>query len=104
LSRAARRGAKIFTKSNCADCHPPGLFTDQQAYDVGTPAPHEKAGLQFDTPTLVELWRTAPYLHDGSAATVKEVITTRNPNDQHGQTQHLSPKEIDDLVAYLLSL
>jgi hypothetical protein len=32
------------------------------------------------------------------------VITPRNPKDQHGQTQHLSPKEIDDLLAYLLSL
>ncbi len=103
-SRAARRGQKVFAKAGCADCHPPGLFTDLQSHDVGTPAPYEKSGLQFDTPTLVELWRTAPYLHDGSAATVKEVITTRNSKDQHGQTRQLSPRQIEDLVMYLLSL
>jgi cytochrome c peroxidase len=58
----------------------------------------------FDTPTLVELWRTAPYLHDGSATTMREVLTTRNPGDQHGKTSALSAQELDDLCAYLLSL
>jgi hypothetical protein len=53
---------------------------------------------------LYELWRTAPYLHDGTALTVREVITTRNPKDQHGKTSHLTPREIDDLVEYVLSL
>jgi hypothetical protein len=53
---------------------------------------------------LIELWRTAPYLHDGSAATVRDVLTTRNPRDRHGQTSDLSKQEINDLCAYLLSL
>ncbi len=104
LSKAAKRGQKVFKQAGCADCHPPGLFTDLQAYAVGTEAAHEKAGLEFDTPTLIELWRTSPYLHDGSATTIKEVITTRNPKDAHGTTSNLTPQQIDDLCAYVLSL
>ena len=104
LSPAARRGERVFEQANCHSCHPAGLFTDLQAYAVGTHGPWEKPTDLFDTPTLVELWRTAPYLHDGSAATMREVLTTRNPSDIHGQTSNLSPGEIDDLTAYLLSL
>ena len=51
-----------------------------------------------------EIWRTAPYMHDGSAATLKEVLTSANPNDRHGKTSHLSTAQLDDLVAYLKSL
>jgi YVTN family beta-propeller protein len=104
LSPAARRGERVFQQANCQSCHPPGLFTDLQSYAVGTQSRWERGTDKFDTPTLVELWRTAPYLHDGSAATLREVLTTRNPNDQHGKTSRLGPGEIDDLVAYLLSL
>ncbi len=106
LSAAARRGKKIFEdrKVGCVQCHPPGLFTDQQPYDVGTLGSFDKPGDQFDTPTLIEGWRTAPYLHDGSAVTMKEVVTTANRDDRHGRTSHLRPDQIDDLVAYLLSL
>jgi cytochrome c peroxidase len=80
------------------------LFTTQRSYDVGTQAAFDKPTDKFDTPTLIELWRTAPYLHDGSAATVRDVLTTRNPHDLHGKTSDLSKQEIDDLCAYLLSL
>jgi cytochrome c peroxidase len=61
-------------------------------------------GKKLTTPTLVEIWRTAPYLHDGSAATIRDVVTTRNPHDKHGETSNLSSQEIDDLCAYVLSL
>jgi YVTN family beta-propeller protein len=104
LSPAARRGERAYRRANCHSCHPFGLFTDLQAYAVGTHSPWEKPTDRFDTPTLVELWRTAPYLHDGSAATLREVLTTRNPADEHGTTSNLSPVEIDDLVAFLLSI
>ncbi len=53
---------------------------------------------------LVELWRTAPYLHDGSAVSLRDILTTCNPNDRHGHTSGLAPQEIDDLVESLLSL
>jgi DNA-binding beta-propeller fold protein YncE len=106
LSRSALRGKALFesARTGCFTCHPPGLFTDLRSYDVGTRGSYDKAGDKFDTPTLVELWRTAPYLHDGSAATIREVLTTRKPHDQHGRTSSLSRRQIEDLCAYLLSL
>jgi YVTN family beta-propeller protein len=104
LSDAARRGERVFQQANCQACHPPGLFTDLQSYSVGTDSRWDQGRNNYDTPTLVELWRTAPYLHDGSAVSLREVITTRNPRDLHGKTSQLSPGELDDLVAYLLSL
>jgi cytochrome c peroxidase len=104
LSEPAGRGRLIFERAGCADCHPPGLYTDLRSYDVGTRVRGDQPDDEFDTPTLVELWRTAPYLHDGSAATVREVITSRNPRDEHGVTSKLSEREIEDLLAFLLSL
>jgi YVTN family beta-propeller protein len=106
LSDSARRGEKLFKdrQVGCATCHPPGLFTDLKTYDVGTRGRFDRPADRFDTPTLVETWRTAPYLHDGSAATMLEVLTTHNAGDQHGKTSHLTPSQLDDLAAYLLSL
>jgi cytochrome c peroxidase len=105
LSKAAERGRKLFRsdKVGCSACHPEGLFTTLKHYDVGTKGQYDKQA-EFDTPTLIELWRTAPYLHDGSARTMREVLTTHNKGDQHGGTSHLSPQEINDLAEYILSL
>lgn len=104
LSPAAERGKAIFGRANCASCHPEPLFTDLQPYDVGTRGPLDRDTDRFDTPTLIELWRTAPFLHDGSAATLLEVLTVRNAGDTHGKTSDLTPEQLDDLVEYLLSL
>jgi len=106
LSLAARRGRGLFNSSEtrCAECHKPGLFTDLHSHDVGTVGPYDQKSDVFDTPTLVELWRTAPYLHDGSAATIAEVLVQRNQGDHHGKTSHLSVRQIEDLAAYILSL
>ena len=106
LSPSAQRGERLFHDPavGCARCHPEGLFTDLKSYDVGTRGRTDRPEDSFDTPTLCEAWRTAPYLHDGSAATLREVLTTRNLSDRHGRTSHLTPLEIEELVAYLLSL
>ncbi len=106
LSPSARRGKALFLKADtgCASCHPPGLFTDLSPHDVGTRGQFDRPGDQFDTATLIEIWRTAPYLHDGSAVTLRELFTVRNSQDLHGRTSSLTPDQIDDLVAYLLSL
>jgi cytochrome c peroxidase len=106
LSPAARRGRALFRSeaAGCAACHPAGLFTDLQAYDVGTAGAYDPPGAEIDTPTLIELWRTRPYLHDGSAADLRDVLVSRNAGDRHGRTSQLSSTQIDDLVAYLLSL
>ena len=102
LSKAGRRGRKIFKKAGCASCHSGPLYTDLKKYDVGTGKGLDK-DQQFDTPTLVEVWRTAPYLYDGRAATIKDVLTTYNGNDKHGVTSNLTENEINDLAEFVLS-
>jgi len=105
LSEKARRGKQIFEDPavGCSTCHPAPLFTSLKTHDVGTRSALDRSS-DFDTPTCVELWRTGPYLHDGSAVTLNEVVTTKNPNDKHGKTSHLSKEDLDALVEYLLSL
>jgi len=100
-----RKGRKLFTRAGCIECHPAdnGLFTNLQKYDLGLGIGNEE-GTAFDTPTLVEVWRTAPYLYDGRARTMEEVLTICNPQDTHGKTSNLSPAEIKALATYVLSL
>jgi len=106
LSAAAERGRLIFNSdvTGCAKCHPPPMFTDQKQYDVGTRGPRDRTTDVFDTPTLVELWRTGPYLHDGSVVDPRDLFTFRNEGDTHGVTSRLTADEIRDLCAYILSL
>ncbi len=115
LSPAAQRGERLFrsARTGCVNCHPPPFFTDMAAHDVGTTTAYhslykvegaDKGSDRFYSPALVELWRTAPYLHDGSAVSLRDVLTTRNPNDRHGHSSGLTPQEIDDLEEYLRSL
>ena len=111
LSKEAKKGAKLFKKAGCAECHPTSkdgpdnerLFTNLKKYDLGLGVGNEEKR-EFDTPTLVEVWRTAPYLYDGRALTMDEVLTTCNPKDSHGVTKGLKPEEIKALSAYILSL
>ncbi len=111
------RGRQIFVdaKVGCATCHPPeGSFTDTSAHDVGSLSRAERRELNavnssrsdrspaFDTPGLRQLSISAPYLHDGSARTLHDLIA-RNGN-RMGTTDHLSPEDKAALVAYLESL
>ena len=57
----------------------------------------------FDTPTLIEVWRTVPYLYDGRAVTMKEVLTKYNAGDKHGTTSSLTEEQINDLAEFVLS-
>lgn len=104
LTAGARRGKKLFEdqRVGCAKCHAGPLGTDQQAHDVGTRAEFDTSG-EFVTPVLVELWRTAPYLHDGRACSLVEVLRQHNCQDRHGVTSHLTQTDIEDLAAYLRS-
>ena len=107
LTPEAARGQGVFHRVDvgCTDCHVPPLFTDLLMHDIGTgDGPGELLGPGFDTPSLRGVWHTAPYLHDGRASTLREVLVTHNPTDQHGQTAHLSEQELHDLVAFLRSL
>ena len=125
MTAAAVAGETIFNsaETGCATCHVPPRFTDSSLerdrressalpflmHDVGTLS--AEAGdfrpntvRALDTPTVKGVWQTPPYLHDGSAATLMDVITTRNPGDRHGKTSHLTPTERGQLVAYLREL
>jgi cytochrome c peroxidase len=114
LTPAAQRGQAIFARPDvgCAACHPPPRYTDSSitavpfmTHDVGTGGgPDERFGPAFDTPSLLGLWNSAPYLHDGSAPILRDVLTTKNPKNLHGSTSHLSEAELMDLIAFLLSL
>jgi len=103
FAAAAKHGKVLFAgKANCARCHPGPLFTDKKSYDVGTASAGDPDG-RYDTPSLIEAYRTAPYYHDGRAATMKEALTS-DPKGLHGRLKDLTPKEIEDLAAYVLSL
>jgi YVTN family beta-propeller protein len=107
LTPAELRGKAIFESpaSGCLTCHPPPLYTDLKQHDVGTGAGEgEWFGPVFDTPTLRFIYDSPPYLHDGRAATLSDVLTSSNPNDEHGVTSHLSIQQLDDLIAFLLTL
>lgn len=106
FSVAAKRGGRVYRdpEVGCTKCHVAPLFTDLKSYNVGTAGPLDREVTEFDNPTLVETWRTAPYLHDGSAVTMRDVLTTANKTDQHGKTSHLTADQINDLIEYLLSL
>lgn len=104
LSPAAERGRELFHAEHvaCDRCHPPPLYTDMRSHNVGTRSRTETTA-RFDTPTLVEVWRTAPYLHDGRYTTIKELLV----EGRHGLKRHsdkLTDQEIDDLAEFVLSL
>jgi DNA-binding beta-propeller fold protein YncE/cytochrome c peroxidase len=75
-------------------------------HDVGTFGPLSGKRMTdtlpgLDTPTLKGVWMGGPYLHDGSAATLRDVIDSANHGDKHGKTSQLNAQDKDDLIAYL---
>jgi cytochrome c peroxidase len=116
LSDAAKRGQQLFhsERTGCATCHSGPWYTDSQPreisqivrHDVGTgnDDASELRGPAYDTPTLMGIYRSAPYLHHGRAATLRDVLTTANSGDRHGKTSGLSSSEVDDLVEFLKAL
>ncbi len=105
LSPSAERGKLLFEgdRGGCHECHPAPLYTDLKMHNVGTRGRFEYAD-RFDTPTLIEVWRTAPYLHDGRYVTVEELIVKGTHGSSHGDVEELSDREIADLVEFVLSL
>jgi mono/diheme cytochrome c family protein len=105
LSPAAERGRELFQspKVNCHSCHPAPLYTDLKSHNVGTRSRLEY-GERFDTPTLVEVWRTAPYLHDGRYTAIQELLVEGQHGLKGGRLEELNPQDIRDLVEFVLSL
>jgi YVTN family beta-propeller protein len=106
LSATEQRGQGLFNDpaTGCATCHPAPLYTDQQLHDVGTATTDERIGPAYDTPTLRGLYDSAPYFHDGSAATLYDTITRPSPGGEHDVRGVLSEAEMEDLIAFLMAL
>ncbi len=102
LTTAAVAGRQVFQDAGCDSCHSEPDFTDSapaNLHDIGTIKPTSGMRLGgpldgIDTPTLRGVWSTAPYLHDGSAATLAEAVLAHDGVD-------LSGSELSQLVSYL---
>jgi len=98
-------GEQLFNDNGCQSCHSGTVLTDSPSgvrHDVGTIDTDSGDRLGepldgFDTPSLLGLWDSAPYLHDGSAQTVSDAI-------QAHTNINLSIAETEQLAEYLLSL
>lgn len=125
LSESAKRGLTLFRgKARCSMCHIGTNFTDEKFHNLGA---GEGAGQKdpgraqvtkdsadfgtFKTPTLRNVTLTAPYMHDGSLATLEEVIAfynrggRPNPNlDKELKPLKLTDQEKTDLLEFLKSL
>ena len=102
LTPATERGKAIFADTarvNCAICHSGPLCTDNNFHDTGVPDPWDNLR-DWNTPTLIEIWRTAPYGHLGSFENIEDMIKLRT----HSNAGNLSESEFKDLVEYVLSL
>jgi YVTN family beta-propeller protein len=112
LTPAQERGRVLFNRvadklrqpipeaNRCAYCHSGPKGTSQKSFDVGTGKAVDNSSL-FDTPQLMSVALTAPYLHDGSAQSLEEIWTVFNPHDRHGRTNDLTKDELNDLIEYL---
>ena len=122
LGAAELRGFRLFTgKGACMLCHVGWRFTDDKFHDIGLPGTDGGRGLvpggtpglmAFKTPGLRELARSAPYMHDGSRATLRAVVDhyaggfVRRPSlaPSLRRDLRLSAREKSDLVAFLQAL
>ena len=95
LSAAAQAGASVFATLHCNACHAGPAMTDTTLHNVGTlrASSGSRLGLALpgiETPTLRGLWNTAPYLHDGSAATLEEVFSVASGQTYQAESAALS--------------
>lgn len=126
LGVQARAGLALFRgKGACVTCHPAPNFTDEEFHNTGVAwregrfedegrfaiTGHARDHGAFKTPTLREVARTPPYMHDGSLATLNDVVDfysnggRPNPSlDPRIRPLNLSVEEKDALVAFLRAL
>jgi cytochrome c peroxidase len=123
IGAAAKRGFQIFNgKAHCSACHSGPSFTDGSFHDIGTGKNDDvgrgrlfptstKLQYAFKTPTLRDVARRAPYMHDGSVATLKDVILLYEKGgiDRPSRSELITPlsltdDEKTDLMAFLQTL
>jgi DNA-binding beta-propeller fold protein YncE/mono/diheme cytochrome c family protein len=106
------RGSEIFfsEEASCTTCHAGADFTDHASHDVGSA---DTVGIEndfvqlqahFATPVLHGLSYSAPYMHDGSATTLRDLVDQYVATDKMGKGSHLSEQDKDDLAAFLETL
>jgi cytochrome c553 len=97
---AVARGRKLFESEDtaCSACHDGDKLSDGQQYDFATNL------VQVDTPSLIVLAYSAPYYHDGSARTLRALLTDKAAVHGMGKSSQLDDAQIDDLIAYLESI
>ena len=104
LTDAGKRGKSLFEgKAECIKCHIPPYYGDKKLYKLGLGSDNDR-DCKFATPILIECWRTAPYMYDGRAVSIKDVITVDNKFNTHGNTKDLTDQEVDDLAEYVKTL
>jgi DNA-binding beta-propeller fold protein YncE len=115
LTPAQERGRQVFfatrtpegkdipRERQCHTCHRPPLFTNRLLSAVGTKGPRDSTDM-FDTPHLLGVAQTAPYLHDGRAKTLEELWTTYQTNDLHGVSSYMNKHQLNELVEFLKTL
>ncbi|HET6332387.1 MAG TPA: hypothetical protein VFG30_04205 [Polyangiales bacterium] len=105
---AEHRGLAAFYKAQCDTCHRPPAFTDLAQLPLRFLFPDQAAQLGseeiLDTPSLLSVTASAPYLNDGRAKTLEAVLVAQNPQNRHGDVQSLTDSERRDLIAFLSSL
>ncbi|NQU51028.1 MAG: hypothetical protein HQ522_00660 [Bacteroidetes bacterium] len=99
LSTSAEKGKLVFEERKCNHCHSGNYFTNLQQYEMGAKGRYDKQNV-WDTPTLIEIWRTAPYLHNGKYQNLKDVFKY----GKHGLHEAISDIDLQNLTEYLLSL
>jgi YVTN family beta-propeller protein len=112
LTPAQQRGRDLFFATHtpdgtpipyfnrCDTCHRPPLYTVRLPFSVGTQSATDVSGL-FDTPHLLGIGVTAPYLHDGRAKSLEEIWTVYSTRDEHGVTSYMNKIQLNDLVEFL---
>lgn len=100
---AIQRGEALFQAKGCQTCHAPPHYTADSVSIVGLESPDD-AHPGFNPPSLRGVGHRAPYLHDGRAATLTEVLTTHHRPSRLTGRPDLTPEERDDLIAFLESL
>ncbi len=97
---AVQRGQQLFTSKEvgCSSCHSGAMRTNGKTYELA-----EDLG-KVDTPALVGLAASAPYYHDGSAATLRTLLLENGTIHGMGKLSHLNEQGVSDLIAYLETL
>lgn len=103
LSESAKKGREIYydsKKLDCIYCHPAPLFTNLKFANAGV-ADNYDPRTEWDTPSIIECWRTGPYNHLGSHETIEEIVL------QPGHSRNvksLTDEEFKNMIEYILSL